>query len=45
MSARLEVHNVDATATASEWVAQKAATLQESYPSTCGKGLDIVVGK
>ena len=45
MSARLEVHNVDATATALEWAAQKAIVMQEAYPSTCGQGLDVVVGK
>lgn len=45
MSARLEVHNVDATATALEWAAQKAMLMQESYPSTCGEGLDVVIGK
>lgn len=45
MSARLEVHNVDATATSLAWAAQKVTVMQEVYPSTCGKGLDIAVGK
>lgn len=45
MSADLEVHNVDTTATSLAWAAQKAKDLQEAYPSTCGEGLDIAVGK
>lgn len=45
MSARLEIHNVNETATALEWGAQKALVMQESYPSTCGEGLDIIIGK
>lgn len=45
MSARLEVHDVDTTATPLEWAAQKEKVMQEVYPLTCGKGVDIAVGK
>lgn len=44
MSARLEVHNVGSTALSSEWSATKVEVLQNEYPSTCGEGVDVLLG-
>jgi hypothetical protein len=44
-SAKMEIYKVDQDATSREWAAQKADDLRENYPSTCGKGLDILIGK
>lgn len=45
MGARLEVHQVDVMATAVGWAAEKVKVLREVYPTTCGRGVDVVVGK
>lgn len=45
MSAQIEIYEVEQTANSLVWAAQKAKVLAGIYPSTCGKGVDVVVGK
>lgn len=44
MSAQIEVYDVESIANSLAWAAQKVKVLKEIYPSTCGKGIDVVVG-
>lgn len=45
MSARMEIYNIDENANSLLWAAQKAVILKDTSPSTCGNGLDVLVGK
>lgn len=38
-----ELHDVDASANATQWAAAKAKALVDSYPQTCGKSIDVWV--
>lgn len=45
LSALMEIHEVDETATSLAWAAQKYVVLQNTYKSTCGEGIDVAIGK